>query len=554
MTTKKTSGTSTKRSVKKRTTARVMKPTRPSETEYIRHLSIIDMNFHNRTNGLPLFTTDISGLWDMFMYNIPASDRQHHNCHACRKFVETFGGLVTIGVLTGNTESAIWSTNGAPAYYERAMETMKTIVEAATVSGVFLHKSDTWGTPVTGDWHHYALVGVDVRHVWTSPIKTPGQRMAEIRENFVNVQRALGEFNVEKLDIALAILNADALSRSEKFVGPVQWLRDLQYRINVTGVHRRNLIWLAVANAPDGFCHPRASMVGTLLEDILAGLPVDDIKRRFDAKMHPLRYQRPKSAPRSGNIENAEKIVAKLGLTDSLRRRFARLDEIETAWTPPKPVEPTESTQGNVFGHLKPKSGGLRAGEVAIPAKRVTFEKFMKMLADEHRIQLLTPRRGNYGAFVTAAVPDAPPILKWDSPELRNPVSWYVYATKSWAEAWHLPENAWVDVTAIAYAPTMWNAGKIGNRYHPLGKNAMFVLDGARDTRGDELALFPENLRGELHEVRATIEAFSKSRAIEEPESASACGLILTPDKELDIHVRVHNSMGTADFIIDRWE
>jgi hypothetical protein len=38
-------------------------------------------------------------------------------------------------------------------------------------------------------------------------------------------------------------------------------------------------------------------MIGALLDDIKSGLPFEDIKARFDAKMHPLRYQRPKPRP-----------------------------------------------------------------------------------------------------------------------------------------------------------------------------------------------------------------------------------------------------------------
>lgn len=44
----------------------------------------------------PLFTTDAVGLWEAFLGAIPEGERQYHTCHACRRFIEGFGGLATI--------------------------------------------------------------------------------------------------------------------------------------------------------------------------------------------------------------------------------------------------------------------------------------------------------------------------------------------------------------------------------------------------------------------------------------------------------------------------
>jgi hypothetical protein len=71
-------------------------------------------------------------------------------------------------------------------------------------------------------------------------------------------------------------------------------------------------------------------MIGTLLEDIHVGLPFDDFKAKFAAKMHPLQYQRPQAAPKVGAIAQAEKLVEQLGIVRSLKRRFARLDDLDS--------------------------------------------------------------------------------------------------------------------------------------------------------------------------------------------------------------------------------
>src|ERR1019366_3072135 len=158
-------------------------------------------------------------------------------------------------------------------------------------------------------------------------------------------------FTPPMLDEALRLLRAESLSNSERFISPVQWLRTLHDRPK--GRAGENVLWRAIASAPDGYCHPRASVVGSLLEDIAAGKPFAEIKRAFDAKLHPLIYQRPQAAPTAGNIKAAEAIVEKLGIAPSLERRFARLDEVLpwAIWQPKAPAAPQNT--GGVFGHLK---------------------------------------------------------------------------------------------------------------------------------------------------------------------------------------------------------
>ena len=44
----------------------------------------------------PFFTTDAKDLYEDFLAALTADLRQTYTCHACRRFFETYGGLVTI--------------------------------------------------------------------------------------------------------------------------------------------------------------------------------------------------------------------------------------------------------------------------------------------------------------------------------------------------------------------------------------------------------------------------------------------------------------------------
>ncbi|MBK9945460.1 MAG: hypothetical protein IPP13_28050 [Kouleothrix sp.] len=167
-----------------------------------------------------------------------------------------------------------------------------------------------------------------------------------------------------------------------------EWLQQLHARRADTKhqILRDTLTWRAVATAPAGYRHPRSSMIGTLLDDIAAGMPYDDIAGRFKAKMHLLQYQRPQAAPKAGNIAHAEKVVAQLDAAGALARRFARVAETQALWRPTPPRRPAAGAADGVFSHLLPAA--KQPAGVSIPPTTITWVKFRDtVLSQAERIE-----------------------------------------------------------------------------------------------------------------------------------------------------------------------
>lgn len=499
-------------------------------------------------NAKALFTVDTEGLWDAYLAAFPEAQRQTYNCSACRHFVERFGGIVTVRE-DGARVSACWEIEmNAPMFRPVALA-LSSLVERRPVVGAFLSKADVLGTPHTGAWTHISAT-LPQRFVFVDRLLTPGQRAAAIRENVATVERALEEFSPEALSEALRIFEADALSRSEKFIGPVRWLSELHAaRATAKDERKRSaLLWQAVATAPEGYSHPRASVVGPLLEGILAGKSFDVLRAEFADMLHPLRYQRPQAAPSAGNIAEAERIVAQLGLTPALERRFARLDECETVWTP---APAKEKPIGGVFSHLTPKDAENAALGVTLPAQTMTWEKFTRtVMPTAEAINLYVPRHGPFIALVTATNADAPRIVRWDREDRRNAVTWFVYHNGSPATQWGLPPLTWHRVTGVVPLPNLW--GDRPAEQHGIG--AVIVLDGAVDTYESGNSIFPEMLTDELRAVRSTIEAYSKAAKFSGRESASACGFDVRKGIAQDVRLRVMSAGRWTDYRIDRWD
>ena len=495
----------------------------------------------NTVHAKFLFMTDVTGLNDLYLDNLPDL-RQVHNCHCCRRFLDGYGRLVAIND-DGSLTSILRPIVKTPEFYRHAFAVMSQRVEKSRVMGVHITDESIWGRPQDGydgatmkPWSHMAIeVRSDLvgQH---SKLHTPFQAMAATAHNFETVTNALTEFTKPMLDQAIKLLQAETLARSEKFLAPAQWLRQLHDRPR--GRKGENLLWRAVAEAPEGFCHPKASVLGPLLDDIQNGVPFADLKKRFDAKLDALKYQRPQAAPTAGNVAAAEATVARLGIEPSLRRRFARLDELKTIWQAQGYQAPAPT--GRVFGHLKTKDQIPSVPPVNLPMQTMTWVKFRaQILPLVRRMELLVPGHGNFIALTGPVHPEAPPILKWDRPDDRYPIAWYVWPGGSPASSWNLMGGSWHPITAISPLPPM----AVSRPAPHLGEGDVLIIQGAVDNRNGGIALFPECLIEELHGVCATIEAHSRGASLSGRQEASACGY----------DMRKSNASCTLRIFTDSW-
>lgn len=521
------------------------------DREYGEFLKRVDDRVRATTGDGPVFTTDAEQLFQVYIGALPPEHRKHHTCHACRQFIERFGGLVTIDE-HGMTTPVVWNADDAPGYYRPAVEALARAVRRAKVTGIFLSPERVWGQPQSRTkartWHHFATTRAPSL-VFKRATQTAGQAMAEKREDFNNVSRALGEFTQPMIEQALTLLRTDSLYRSEKVIGPAEWLHGLHAsRAALQGPPKANVLWRAIATAPAGFCHPRASMVGTLLEDIAAGMDFGDVSRRFAAKMHPLQYQRPQAAPAAGTIAQAEKVIAQLGAAGSLARRFARLEEVEAIWKPKHAPAPVAA---GVFGHLLAK-GEASAPSMRIPAITMTWEKFARtVLPDADKIEFYARNQpDSYSALVTAVNADAPPILQWDTEAQRNPVSWYFWHGGSTPDGFSIEPNRWHAVNAITLTPPLWG-GKPSTHHSEF---ALFIIEGARDKRMSGAAIFPEILKSEFHGIRSVIEAYSRNAKIEGVEQSTACGIAMQKGSTPGHMFRVTSKGSAVEYRLDRWD
>ncbi len=504
-----------------------------------------------------LFTTRTEGLYERFLeaFEDPI-ERQHHSCHACRRFIRRFGGALWIDV-DGQAGSALWGEHDdevldalSPAF-RRVIAGLRQEVESRPVYGQLLWGERRWGLAEAGGFTH---LWADADCVSFNVTQTPRQAMAEWRAAYVHLTVAFSRMEARDVERAVGMLEAGGLEGAEKLLAMGRFVRDTQARASeLSGEQRRRLIWAAVAKAPLGWCSPRGSAFGALVEDIREGRSVEAITRAHDSRVAPDKYQRPKAAPSSGNIAQAEKLVAELGVAPSLPRRPLALAELtEALWVPPPPKAPPHGAVG-VFGDLTRKTALEALESLASRVQTMTWAKFARdVLPRAQSLALAVPLHGPFAALTTAVDLAAPPLFRWDRPEWRNRVSWYTHVHGSPASQWALRGGMRATVLAICEMPCVWGDGKqVPANVSLAGGRLLAVLQGAEDAPHMGLGLFPECLRSELHPVRATIEAYSCSHSLghESRQRASGCIIGAGP-----VILEAKTTAGVANYAIDRLE
>lgn len=300
-----------------------------------------------------LYTTDgTKDLYDILLRSIPEEARQHYNCNTCRHFVNKYGGLVVIDQTTGAQSPVMWDPDVASDFFKPAvMEIWKT-VHRAKVNGVFATSQIELGHATTGPWNHMAVNTPEYIR-YTRRADSVNERIAAVSENRRLLAQSLAKYSLDVIRAALNLIQSGQIAGASIIKANAEWFYTIATQYQEKSLNKHNFLWAMAATAPTGYCHINSNLFGTMLEDIANGMSADDVKAKYEVKAAPDKYQRSVAAPSSGAIREAEKRFAELGLENSLKRRYARLEEIHTIWVPEPEKEPGKKT--GIFSDIVPK-------------------------------------------------------------------------------------------------------------------------------------------------------------------------------------------------------
>lgn len=522
--------------------------------------------------GYPIFkVAPTASMSDTYLMHFNAEDRQHYNCAACKHFLRKYGTLVTIDA-TGNMESLIWDPDVAVGEtFKQIVSNLKQIVERGEIIDVLRSNLDNSRSDETkysglemcslGDLgsDEYLHLHADINYKNMKVFSLKKIPSIESTNDIYRVCVAtLNRWKLETIKDCYTLANIGKLNKEESKSRLNLLMQIVEDITNTKNLKLRNgKRWLYAFKYKDVLYGFASSVEGALLDDYSEGYDVDTCIERYNKYVDPINYKRPTSLPTGTLVKEAEKIIADLGLADSLKRRIAKFDDVKDfIWRPAEEKKQDEVT--GVFGNVKTsdnKSSNKANTKMDLTRSQttMTLTKFMKEVAPRATKMFLRFSASKvypFFTFTTEAIEGSKPIMVHDKEDNRNPLSMYTYYSGSFATSFNI-YSALVEVLGVTRSPeNMKNHMEHPDYYYA------FILKNCRDLKmNGGSGLFPDLLIKELYPVRKVIEEYSKNTPIEDIDkyTQAAAGLCMC-GKNINMEVRVETENTIEAYLIDRME
>lgn len=371
----------------------------------------------NQSPVLLVVSLDKEALYSTYLASFPEGtnplfrERTEHDCNCCKGFIRKLGNAVS--VIDGELVS-IWdidTTDVDPAYATVAKALSK-FVKFHKVDNVLRLENATVGVKTnfdlqTNDQYDHFFQEMPCGYV----IDVPNHPLNLV----TNHKTALfNSMHIDKtaIELVLELAESGSLYRGEEKIPMLKkWLELKDLYDNVVPA----LIdaWLfETAHFLGDFSNLRGSSIGTLVEDIYKGVDINEAVSKYERIVAPENYKRSSAPVTQAMISNAMETVDKLGIEESLRRRFAASDDltINNVLFADYSVKPSMG----VFDAIKPTATNVVPNLDKL--EEVPLELFLsKILPKAEKLEVLVTNNqvNNFVSLVAPVNPDAPNILKW---------------------------------------------------------------------------------------------------------------------------------------------
>jgi hypothetical protein len=377
----------------------------------------------NKIKDLDLFVVDVDTdlIWDTYLTSFEdLSVRQEHNCNCCKQFLRNYGAVVAI---IDNQIRTIWDFE-VMAPFNHIPGRLKKLIEESVINNVFLSTFNKLGT----DFNHQSIDGHVVRHehfyleLPTNKVHRGIKSIESANAELVSIKnvfkRSLEELAIGASETVIELIAQNSLYRGDEFKAAVTTFAKHQLAYNELSSDKKDLYcW---SNYKEGG-KIRNTAIGTLLIDLSNDMDLDAAVRKFEHVVAPTNYKRPTAIVTKQMIESAEKTLNELGLTQSLGRKYATVDDIPVNQLlfVNRDVSKVISTD-TLFDELK---ADLKVNPKQLSKiEEISIDDFTSKvvpLAESIEVLLENKHSGNFMTLVSAIDNEAPVLFNWD-----NHISW----------------------------------------------------------------------------------------------------------------------------------
>lgn len=360
-------------------------------------------------------------LWAHYLASFPEGTnpifrtRTEHDCSCCKNFIRNIGGVV---FMQGGVRQSVWDIVIEDELFQTIADSMAKFVKKLPIAYHFIVSEPAYGAETTNtngeQWHHFHAK-VPAIFLW----KHNESNYVGVRQNNVDgLKRSIKEISDESIEQVSDLIDQDSLYKGAEFKWAIDLLRKLkrQYAALKTKAKRESFLW---ENATD-HTNIRGNVLGTLLLDLTKGKDLEEAVKAFEFKTAGPNYKRSKALVSQRMIDEAQKTVEKLGLDDSLSRRYAVREDISVNDVLFVDGSVKKQLLGGAFDSIKPTK------KAAVPelkeVEEINYKDFLKKVlpkADTLEVFLTNEHMSNFVSLIAPVHADAKPLLKWD-----NAFSW----------------------------------------------------------------------------------------------------------------------------------
>jgi len=374
--------------------------------------------------GSQLFRTDVpkDELWEVYLGSFPEGqnpifkERAEHDCQSCKSFVRTVGSMVA---WVDDKLVSIWDCEpGFP--YDDVAEAMSDLVKAAPIKNILLHDQPVAGVDKNHGqaedgsiltWEHFFLQLPNACYCASGR----GARYSEAQSTRDVFARALEEITTGAIETVIDLVDQGSLYRGEEHLHAVQaFARQKRLYDKLEDERAKELFTWQQLHLPS-VTRIRSTAIGTLLVDLSKNVDLDTAVKKFEAKVAPANYQRPKALVTKAMIKRAQETAKEKGLLSALDRRFAVPEDVTINNVLFANRDARRSMGEDVFDELMSET---RENTKSLEhVEEVPIEKFLELLPKISSVELMVENRhaGNFVNLVAPADPESKLLFKWDN-------------------------------------------------------------------------------------------------------------------------------------------
>ena len=391
----------------------------------------VQKQFNKMKNCDAIYRTKIDKdeIWNLYLSsfregaNPKFRERTEHDCSCCKQFIRAVGDMVVI--INGKLES-LWDVKTIDTY-QPVTDALSEYVKSKPIENIFLHYESKVGTDKNYEktetgvltWEHFYLELPDKMVAKKTDI---GPRLSDFRSTYDVMLRSLNEISIETVETVLELIAQNSLYRGEEHKFVLESFLKLKKEFNKlkSNAEKEIFCWSKAISTPISVSRIRNTVIGSLLVDLSEGKDLEEAVKSFESKVAPTNYKRPTALITKSMIENAQKKIEELGLTTSLERRYATIEDITINNVLFADRDAKKKMTGNVFDDISDSLAEKTQNFDKI--EEINIEKFMKdVLPKVNSIEVLFENKhsNNLVSLIAPVNKNCKHMFKW-----TNNFSW----------------------------------------------------------------------------------------------------------------------------------